>query len=63
MKKNIEPMGIFEKTKIVRRRPNPSFLPKSCKHEGRKSKICLDLQNTRGGRLKLFKSCKKPRKR
>jgi hypothetical protein len=26
----------------------PSFLPKSCEHGGRKSKICVDLQ-TQGG--------------
>jgi hypothetical protein len=42
---------------------SPRFLPKSCKHEDMKLKICVDLQNTRGGKLKLFKSHKKPRKR
>jgi hypothetical protein len=62
MKKKTKPMGVLEKTRIVKRRLNPCFLPKSCEHEGRKSKTCIDLQNTRSGRSKLFKSYKKPRR-
>jgi hypothetical protein len=64
MKKNTESMEVLEKTRIVKRRPNPcfyspNFLPKSYKHEGKRSNICVDLQNTRGGKSKLFNSCRK----
>jgi hypothetical protein len=31
--------------------------------KGGSQKTCVDLQNTSGGRLKLFKTCKKPRRR
>jgi len=69
MKKKTKLVGVLKKNRIVRRRPNPCFFtilvsyPKSCKHEGRKLKICVHLHNTRGGKLKLFKSHKKLRKR
>jgi len=69
MKKKTKPVGVLEKISIIRRKPNPCFFtilvsyPKSCKHEGRKLKICVDLQNTRRGRLKLFKNHKNQRKK
>jgi hypothetical protein len=58
-KKKIEPMGVLEKTRNVRRRLNPcfcslNFLPKNCKHEGRKSKICVDLQKHKRGEIKVL---------
>jgi len=74
MKKKTKPVGVLEKNYDCKKKTKPMFFynphflpqelyPESCKYEGGKLKICVDLHDTKGGRLKLFKSHKKPRKR